>query len=1014
MRDENKFVKEVKFMLNVLKEDISFEKKLEIQTFLNELQKKKENIYNIYHLLQSQDKDLVFFSLQIMERQVDFNWEILSLEEKNYVLVLVSKIIYEKMSFKLFANKFPFCKEKIKHCLVKIVLKFTHLEIILFIKNLIETVKLSEFICETNFKIINIFFEEIHIKKNSEIKRVLSTEYMFIPLLKEIEKTCQYILEKTHNLIKSKPELLNECLNCLGYLIKISPISYYLEDRLLVLLVLLCPKKETMNNSLNCLINLAIHENEINGLSSMKIFMNFILQFQELLPFGNNICEIYKYFSRENKQFIMNTITLIKTIFKNKTDSMEFDNFSLSSFCLCNQLIVKFTSIPSIEIYKICLTWWLQMIEKNFDFNKIITLYRILDLIFFDLRIIIICRMAKPEEVFIKEEENGEIVNEKIYETETFEIYKKSKKILLFLANIDKKTTQKVILKKLSQQLILTKWNRKVLNTISWAMGSIAEIFSPKDDMSKLFFVSILKNLLYLCELKKKKKDKAVIASNIMFVVGQYPDFLKNHWKFCKTVIEKLFEFIREPVNIPGFKDMACDTFFRIVKNCGKFITKNSNNEGGNFLGFIFDSYSKLGNYLQFRQKKQFLCSIATITRYIEAPVSKKYYLSKIGLEINREWLKSLNLFELHFLEVSTLQINKFIFWIKTNIKVLNILGNCYFQDFEFISKNFYYLIFTISEKLIQRLKETTLKSFDSEDENSLVFLKKNLFSMLLKYIKILNQRKSFIDNDRHLMGLIIPIFFYFNKQKSNAYFDELVLYFTLNLFQNIEFFKNLKSFRFIYKEILIFLFENREISRKFPNFQELGIFRLLEILINNQFSCLLKLDSDTTVSQKLFKNIMYFLGRGIEHGTESICQNSLKIFENLLKKIEYLNLEEYFIFNFSEMFLGNFINCSFNKMTKKSKKKLVINVLNVIFKLKIFLDFEIFNNILTNLFLRRINPSSRNELSGFIFSLYSVKNVFSLNKQIELYLNITTFSSFSTITSEIRSENSLSDFPVY
>jgi len=508
MSDENKFVEEVNFMLNLLKEDISFNKKLEIQTFLDELQKKKESICNIYPLLQSNDKDLVFFSLQILERLIDFNWEILSIEEKNYVFVLVSKIIYEKIPFKLFANKFPFCKDKIKHCLVKIVLRFTHIEINLFIKNLIETGKLSEFICETNFKIINTFFEEIHNKKNSEIKRVFSSEYTFISLLKEIEKTCQYVLEKTHYLIKSRPELLNECLICLGFLIKISPISYYLEDRLLILLVLLCPKKETMNNSLNCLIDIAIHENESNVQSSLKIFMDLIIQFQELLPFGNNICEIYKYFSRENKQFIMNTITLINTIFKNRTDSMELENFSMSSFSLCNQLIVKFTSIPSIEIYKMCLTWWLQVIGKKFNFNKIGTLYRILDLVLFDLRIIIISRMAKPEEVFIKEEENGEIVNEKIYETETFEIYKKSKKILLFLANIDKKTTQDVILKKLNQQLILIKWNRKVLNTVSWAMGSIAEIFSPKDDISKFFFVSVLKNLLYLCELKKKKKIK--------------------------------------------------------------------------------------------------------------------------------------------------------------------------------------------------------------------------------------------------------------------------------------------------------------------------------------------------------------------------------------------------------------------------------------------------------------------------------------------------------------------------
>jgi exportin-1 len=29
-------------------------------------------------------------------------------------------------------------------------------------------------------------------------------------------------------------------------------------------------------------------------------------------------------------------------------------------------------------------------------------------------------------------------------------------------------------------------------------------------------------------------------------VVGQYPKFLRAHWKFLKTVVNKLFEFMHE------------------------------------------------------------------------------------------------------------------------------------------------------------------------------------------------------------------------------------------------------------------------------------------------------------------------------------------------------------------------------------------------------------------------------------------------------------------------------------
>lgn len=56
----------------------------------------------------------------------------------------------------------------------------------------------------------------------------------------------------------------------------------------------------------------------------------------------------------------------------------------------------------------------------------------------------------------------------------------------------------------------------------------------------------IIKNLLSLSEIQRGKDNKAIVASNIMYIVGQYPRFLKNHWKFLKTVVNKLFEFMHE------------------------------------------------------------------------------------------------------------------------------------------------------------------------------------------------------------------------------------------------------------------------------------------------------------------------------------------------------------------------------------------------------------------------------------------------------------------------------------
>lgn len=67
-----------------------------------------------------------------------------------------------------------------------------------------------------------------------------------------------------------------------------------------------------------------------------------------------------------------------------------------------------------------------------------------------------------------------------------------------------------------------------------------------------------------MCDTKKSKEDKAVLASCIMFVVGQYPEFLKANRSFLKTVIKKLFEFMSETYE--GVMEMACNTFLKICK----------------------------------------------------------------------------------------------------------------------------------------------------------------------------------------------------------------------------------------------------------------------------------------------------------------------------------------------------------------------------------------------------------------------------------------------------------------
>jgi len=85
---------------------------------------------------------------------------------------------------------------------------------------------------------------------------------------------------------------------------------------------------------------------------------------------------------------------------------------------------------------------------------------------------------------------------------------------------------------------------------------------SPEDE--NRFVVSVIKELLNLCEKTTGKASKALVAANIMYVVGQFPRFLCSHWAFLKTVVKKLNEFMHE--KHPGVQDMASETFLKIAK----------------------------------------------------------------------------------------------------------------------------------------------------------------------------------------------------------------------------------------------------------------------------------------------------------------------------------------------------------------------------------------------------------------------------------------------------------------
>lgn len=181
-----------------------------------------------------------------------------------------------------------------------------------------------------------------------------------------------------------------------------------------------------------------------------------------------------------------------------------------------------------------------------------------------NLRVVMIEKMARPEEVLVVENDEGEIVREFVKESDTIQLYKTTRECLVFLTHLDVQDTENIMTEKLARQVDNSEWSWSNCNTLCWAIGSIS--MAMNEETEKRFLVTVIKDLLGLTEMKRGKDNKAVVASNIMYIVGQYPRFLKAHWKFLKTVVNKLFEFMHE--SHEGVQDMACDTFIKIARQC--------------------------------------------------------------------------------------------------------------------------------------------------------------------------------------------------------------------------------------------------------------------------------------------------------------------------------------------------------------------------------------------------------------------------------------------------------------
>jgi len=633
-------------------------------------------------LATSQSNDSKFFALNVLENVISTRWNVLPEQQregmKNYVVQLVIKI----SSNEEFAADGRHFLTKLNETLIHIVKQEWPQSWSNFIPDICASSRGSQPLCENNLHILNLLSEEVFTfgKTHMVSGKVAKLKESLNQQFSTIYELCDFVL-KTH--ISSpgsvKGTLLRTTLATLSNFLEWIPLGYIFEtDLIQTLLVHFWDPLEYRIECAKCLNEIAcLHEGPVQQYQPqlVRCFQGVVKKIQQLPENMAQACIQLPANQRNFWEVFHNQVALLLTAFlKHNMAAMEAQpQYMLHGIAY----LVHVSKGPNEETFKICVEFWqtfsarifLEMQQRRAAHqpNTVAAGPLLLDgslgnggmnsaqaaaaetaaklkryqPILSEVSHVLISKMAKPQEVTIKENEEGHIVRAEEEDTDEIALYKMMREALIYLTHLNSEGMESIMLQRLTQECLTEgtseHWSPTLLHRLCWAIGSISGSMLEVDE--KRFLVSVIKDLLSLCEMKRGKENKAVCASNIMYVVGQYPRFLRAHWKFLKTVIFKLFEFMHE--SFPGVQEMAVETFLKICQKCKKKFVMVQPNEQQPFVEEMMTHVAQDIADLEHLH----ICTYFEALGYMikEAPPDKKAQLAEQLLRLfNEKWVSIL------------------------------------------------------------------------------------------------------------------------------------------------------------------------------------------------------------------------------------------------------------------------------------------------------------------------------------------------------------------------------------
>lgn len=136
--------------------------------------------------------------------------------------------------------------------------------------------------------------------------------------------------------------------------------------------------------------------------------------------------------------------------------------------------MIKISQVDEREIFKICLEYWSKLVAELYEELQNLPMADLVGMqlgaatgmtlgvplrkniyaeVLSNLRLVVVEKMVKPEEVLVVENDEGEIVREFLKESDTIVLYKEMREVLVYLTHLDVQDTETILLEKLQKQV---------------------------------------------------------------------------------------------------------------------------------------------------------------------------------------------------------------------------------------------------------------------------------------------------------------------------------------------------------------------------------------------------------------------------------------------------------------------------------------------------------------------------------------------------------------------------------